>query len=710
MSDGKLVSIDEGSPEGDGSNAKAPATAENPTWRAGHDIAGKAASEMVMRGSADAAGYAALIRRHPERRQKLIAFLHQRFGNAFVAAVLDALHRTPRAAPVPDGAQGAADQQGMADSATDGARPARPEDGSKADRGAAKRADANGPEPSGRRDEGRAGGQPNNASTTWPTESVKEGPKQRPAPTEAALQSRIGFPERVDVGDLVVGVGGYHTAVDVPISSHDNDEIEIGATVIGAPDVHIVSQQPLFLKAGSTGALRLDVNPRSARSGSIDGHLNLVATWRRPDDVGQPDRLRASIPIKGTVRDDVSDRIPTQGDKSDPVAAKQPQQRERAPVVEQGADEVMSRSGMPTQLPAGSRTVTPDEHRSSVINAIQGSFGSFFATITKGKSEAETAAGGEVPHDGDLGPLLSLLGTVAGFAVVGAASTFGYLAVQKAAEFSGFFKKKTAEKFVENVIKEGIKHVVGMATKSKPKSMAGLKSGFFSALTSELTEREGEFMTDWVGYEDQLRSLEPEDLEQVLMQVKAVMSNLKDVLGRMTQTFLVSWSNFLAQAKHGGAMAGWDHAERHGSMGAMQLQDAADRPGHRDTDPTRANVAPDKMRESMDRTGQWAWTQTESGMLEVFVNVDGELRSKGPKMRLADISGEAKEKLAEIPRVGDAHLNKVVRIMDGANVVASLLITADGYIRNSSGAAGPEFDSRAIAEKVQNLPMSELER
>jgi len=78
-------------------------------------------------------------------------------------------------------------------------------------------------------------------------------------------------------------------------------------------------------------------------------------------------------------------------------------------------------------------------------------------------------------------------------------------------------------------------------------------------------------------------------------------------------------------------------------------------------------------------------------------------------MRLADISAEAKAKLAAIPRVRDARLNKIVRVMAGMNVVGSLLITADGYVRNSSVEPGTELDARSIAEKVQNLSMSELE-
>ena len=246
------------------------------------------------------------------------------------------------------------------------------------------------------------------------------------------------------------------------------------------------------------------------------------------------------------------------------------------------------------------------------MSAIQGSFASYFDTITKGLARAESAAGGELPHEGALGPLLSLRGAVAGFSVVGAASTFGHLVAEKAKAFAGFFQKRTAEKFVENFVKEGIKHVVGMATSTKPKSIAGLKSGFFDALSSELTHREGMFMAGWAGYEDQLRSLESADLEQVHAQVKAVMNGLGEVQEATIQTFLVSWSNFLAQAKHGGAMRGWDHGERHGSPGAVQLQDAADAPVDANRDPTLANVAPDKMTDSMKRTGrQWAWTHAE---------------------------------------------------------------------------------------------------
>ena len=346
-----------------------------------------------------------------------------------------------------------------------------------------------------------------------------------------------------------------------------------------------------------------------------------------------------------------------------------------------------------------------------MINAISGSFGSYFDTMTKGLVRAESAAGGEVPHNGDLGPVLSLLGAVAGFSVVGAASTFGHLVAEKAKAFAGFFQKRTAEKFVENFVKEGVKHVVGMATSTKPKSIAGLKSGFFNALTTELASREGLFMAGWANYENQLRSLEPDDLEQVHTQVNAVMLALGEVQEAIVQTFLVSWSNFLAQAKHGGGMTGWDHGERHGSPGAIQLQDAADAPVHANSDPTLANVAPDKMGDSMKRSGRdWAYNEAESGMLEIFVDADGELRSSGLRMRLADISPEAKAKLAVIPHVRDARLNKIVRVMAGMNLVGSILITADGYVRDSSAEPGTDLDTRSIAEKVQNLPMSELER
>ena len=54
-----------------------------------------------------------------------------------------------------------------------------------------------------------------------PKETVNEGPKQEPKPTEDELRQRqlVGFPAEVNVGGLVVGVRGYHTTMDVPTAA-----------------------------------------------------------------------------------------------------------------------------------------------------------------------------------------------------------------------------------------------------------------------------------------------------------------------------------------------------------------------------------------------------------------------------------------------------------------------------------------------------------
>lgn len=51
------------------------------------------ASEMIQRGEHDVNQYAALVREHPQVRERVLTMLHTRFGNAFVSQVLDAVER-----------------------------------------------------------------------------------------------------------------------------------------------------------------------------------------------------------------------------------------------------------------------------------------------------------------------------------------------------------------------------------------------------------------------------------------------------------------------------------------------------------------------------------------------------------------------------------------------------------------------------------------
>jgi hypothetical protein len=155
--------------------------------------------------------------------------------------------------------------------------------------------------------------------------------------------------------------------------------------------------------------------------------------------------------------------------------------------------------------------------------------------------------------------------------------------------------------------------------------------------------------------------------------------------------FLVGWTNFLARAMHG-AMH-WDPWQPPGAHGAIKLEGARDpwaEPAATRSDPTTGNVDPKPMGWALERT-QRPMMQEHYGILEIFLDSSGRLLNiPDYGMRLDNVGPNVRKELRQMGKVRDLKVNKVVRMCsyrhDGLEVnppapIASILITADGYVR-----------------------------
>lgn len=157
------------------------------------------------------------------------------------------------------------------------------------------------------------------------------------------------------------------------------------------------------------------------------------------------------------------------------------------------------------------------------------------------------------------------------------------------------------------------------------------------------------------------------------------------------QTF-IAWTNFLARSKHG-AMNAWDHWTESGSPGAIELPGAQPKPAGGSPDPTRNNIAPNNnsgLLENIQRPMQ----EDAFGVLEIFVDAYGHVIDRpGYRMRLDHVGPKVRAQFRTAGKVRDLPVNKIVHMcshyhngvrVDPPASIASVLITADGYVRASN--------------------------
>jgi hypothetical protein len=145
---------------------------------------------------------------------------------------------------------------------------------------------------------------------------------------------------------------------------------------------------------------------------------------------------------------------------------------------------------------------------------------------------------------------------------------------------------------------------------------------------------------------------------------------------------LVAWANLVARASHGG-MAGWDPWATTGGEGAVALQGARV-PTRDHEDPTGGNVDPKAMDDALMVVGA-----DTSGVLEIAIDGAGRLiRGTEYGMHLRGVGTKVVKELRGRGAVRTLRVNKLVRMYEPSEaswrMVASVLITADGYVRRTN--------------------------
>jgi hypothetical protein len=351
----------------------------------------------------------------------------------------------------------------------------------------------------------------------------------------------------------------------------------------------------------------------------------------------------------------------------------------------------------------------------------------------------------EVPDLGRTDHMKDLLGVaVTALLTASAGALAGWVVGAIAADVAA-----TATSVVGKAIGTAYHDALARPATVKAQGLRDIRIAFRDAISAQRLIARGRFIEAWPQARQTLHVLSAEQL-RAFNQFNYD-KNPEALMAAIRHETFVAWTNFLAQAKHG-AMRGWDHWQKHGGPGALPLSGAKSPPSIQNgvADPTVANVAPGHMQSRMGHD-QATMEEEHYGVLEVFVYGSDHksmrvVQQTGYRMRLDNVGPRVREEfLKRGGRVRDLPVNKIVRMCSpyyrGAFVdppvpVASVLITADGYVRSSVGfkqkhlppigddpgqAAKALEQSRrdseatdanvtAFAEAAQDLPISFLER
>lgn len=213
---------------------------------------------------------------------------------------------------------------------------------------------------------------------------------------------------------------------------------------------------------------------------------------------------------------------------------------------------------------------------------------------------------------------------------------------------------------------------------------------FAAAFTIQLMAARQEFVAGWEGVRAALSILSVDQLATI-NELRAS-RDPKSFHAEMRRHTYIAWTNFLARMKHG-AMGAWDFWEQDGSRDAIALPGAAPKPVAGGLDPARNNIAPDAnspLLEIIQRPMQ----DEVFGVLEIFVDANGRIIDRpGYRMRLDHVSPQVRDEFRAMGKVRELKVNKVVHMcsslhhgvrVDPPTSIASVLITADGYVRASN--------------------------
>lgn len=379
----------------------------------------------------------------------------------------------------------------------------------------------------------------------------------------------------------------------------------------------------------------------------------------------------------------------------------------------------------PAQLPEGTRPVSSLEHRANLIAGIKGMRDGLFDAMKDGAGRAEQAAAErDMPPHVESSVLLSILGEAVSAVLAGTNATAALWLAGKIIRSAA----KPSIEFAKNALKEVMKDSLHSAFSGKSATsrdlFPSLKQSFFTAVTGEFNNRKQLLEQEWSGYGDRLASLSDEQLEQA-HQHAAGATAAAELQARMMDSVLVSWTNFLAMVDNG--HKGWDFWEKNGGRGAVPTRDASEAPIRKEDDPSSGNIDP-------ARTGNFVAShgdpgrlpgmqhyarhlEPSTGVLEVFCDWNGQI-SHDYGMTIANVGPAVRDRLVTFGRVGNLPVNKNIHVLmddpdeivENQRISASILVTADGYIREVTWDApgGPRRAANVakVVERVQNLPLS----
>lgn len=378
----------------------------------------------------------------------------------------------------------------------------------------------------------------------------------------------------------------------------------------------------------------------------------------------------------------------------------------------------------PAQLPKGERPVTNGEHRAGLIAGIKGMRDGLFSAMDKGVIDARgaTQERDKPPHvEGSI--LLSILGEAVSAVLAGSNATAALWLANKLVPSGAKPEIEFAKNAIKEVLKDSLHSALARKSSAPRDVFPGLQQNFFTTVSREFSSRRQSLEQGWSSYSDKLSSLSDEQLQQAHSHaVNAIAA--EELQARIMDIVLVSWTNFLAMVENG--HKGWDFWEKNGGEGASPTNAAAPAPSKIEEDPSHGNIDPAKTGNLVFSHGSpsalpgmqsYAFDVTPStGVLEVFCDWNGVL-SNEYGMAIANVGPQVRERLVTFGQVGKLPVNKNIHIVTSDEAVghdrvyASILVTADGYIRNVTGsAAGGAAGAKVanVVERVQKLPLSLL--
>ncbi len=362
------------------------------------------------------------------------------------------------------------------------------------------------------------------------------------------------------------------------------------------------------------------------------------------------------------------------------VAAQRKADRDRLPSTSGAVDTMLdSVAGDALRVPSANKPVTPAAHAQGLIQQFAAIQNAIFDVVVTGRIRALRAIdSSEVPRERKSG-LGDLLALAASLAVAGSAGSIAVWVGSKIAS-------RLEQKFVEDAVKDVVKRAFAPRASAGPRDVDDLKEVFAQQLENQQIMAKNRLAEEWSRTHDQLSVLPPEELAAVVERVADVLKrDVADVVDHVTDQIVIAWTNFLARATHG-SMKGWDFWERNGGKGDFPLEGAAKAPDRVSEDPTQGNVDPNAMGFALDKR-QRPMQDEHFGILEVFVDTTGRLVAHPDYgMRLDNVGPDVRARLAQLGRVRDLKVNKVIRVcslhINPPVPLASILITADGYVRS----------------------------